>query len=207
MAKQQDNNQEPSIEEILDSIRQIISDDDEQQAAAPAAAPAEEDVIELTERAEEPIQVDMQDSEPPPPPKPEPVAAAPAPPPPAPKPEPKPEPVAAAPAPPPPPAPKPAPAPVAAAPAPRANLPDTDPTDELNSILTKNAEDSVMGAFTELNKRANIVKGEGVTVEDVVREELRPMLKQWMDKNLPDLVEKLVKKEMERISKRVLGED
>lgn len=196
MSKQQDNNQDPSIEEILDSIRQIISDDDEGAPAQEAPpAPVADDVIELTEKApaakEEEILVDMKEleealAEP----EPAPTAAAPPPPPPPPKPEPRPE-------------PKPEAPPKAAAPVDK----NKDITDDLSTILTRNAEDSVMGAFTELTKRASIDKGEGHTVEDVVREELKPMLKQWLDKHLPSMVERLLQKEMERISKRVLGDE
>lgn len=42
----------------------------------------------------------------------------------------------------------------------------------------------------------------GNTVEDLVLEALRPMLKDWLDTNLPALVEALVKKEISRISQR-----
>lgn len=64
-----------------------------------------------------------------------------------------------------------------------------------------------MGAFTELTRRAAISKIDDITVEDIVRDEIRPILKLWLDKNLPDLVEKLLQKELERISKRVIGDD
>lgn len=40
----------------------------------------------------------------------------------------------------------------------------------------------------------------GATVEDLVLEALRPMLKQWLDANLPGMVENLVQKEIRRIS-------
>lgn len=39
------------------------------------------------------------------------------------------------------------------------------------------------------------------TVEDLVKEILRPMLKSWLDENLPHLVERLVRQEIERISR------
>jgi cell pole-organizing protein PopZ len=39
------------------------------------------------------------------------------------------------------------------------------------------------------------------TVEDLVREMLRPMLKAWLDDNLPRLVERLVRAEIERFSR------
>ena len=40
----------------------------------------------------------------------------------------------------------------------------------------------------------------GVTVEDLVMESLKPMLSQWLDANLPGIVEHLVEKEIKRIS-------
>jgi cell pole-organizing protein PopZ len=39
------------------------------------------------------------------------------------------------------------------------------------------------------------------TLEDIVREMLRPMLKTWLDDNLPGLVERLVRAEIERVSR------
>jgi cell pole-organizing protein PopZ len=39
----------------------------------------------------------------------------------------------------------------------------------------------------------------GVTLEDIVRDELRPMLKGWLDENLAPLVERLVRAEIERV--------
>jgi cell pole-organizing protein PopZ len=42
----------------------------------------------------------------------------------------------------------------------------------------------------------------GRTLEDLVREMLRPMLKSWLDDNLPTLVERLVLVEIEQITGR-----
>ena len=39
------------------------------------------------------------------------------------------------------------------------------------------------------------------TLEDLVREMLRPMLKTWLDDNLPGLVERLVRAEIERVAR------
>ena len=44
----------------------------------------------------------------------------------------------------------------------------------------------------------------GPTIEDIVREELRPLLKQWLDTNLPPLVERLVRTEIERVVGRAV---
>jgi cell pole-organizing protein PopZ len=39
----------------------------------------------------------------------------------------------------------------------------------------------------------------GPTIEEIVREELRPLLKTWLDANLPPMVERLVRAEIERV--------
>jgi cell pole-organizing protein PopZ len=41
----------------------------------------------------------------------------------------------------------------------------------------------------------------GPTLEDLVKQMLRPMLKDWIDDNLPQLVERLVRAEIERVSR------
>jgi uncharacterized protein len=43
------------------------------------------------------------------------------------------------------------------------------------------------------------------TLEDLVREMLRPMLKTWLDDNLPGMVERLVRAEIERVSRGRTG--
>ena len=43
------------------------------------------------------------------------------------------------------------------------------------------------------------------TLEDLVREMLRPMLKAWLDDNLPGMVERLVRAEIERVSRGRMG--
>lgn len=42
----------------------------------------------------------------------------------------------------------------------------------------------------------------GLTLEDLVREELRPLLKAWLDSNLPALVERIVRAEIQRVIER-----
>lgn len=44
--------------------------------------------------------------------------------------------------------------------------------------------------------------GSGRTLEDLVQEMLRPMLRDWLDANLPGMVERMVKREIERIVRR-----
>lgn len=42
-----------------------------------------------------------------------------------------------------------------------------------------------------------------VTLESIVRELLRPLLKEWLDQNLPDIVERVVRKEIARVTDRL----
>lgn len=53
-------------------------------------------------------------------------------------------------------------------------------------------------------ERGTLVRSGGPSIEDLVREELRPMLKAWLDTHLPPLVERLVRAEIERVVGRVV---
>lgn len=53
-------------------------------------------------------------------------------------------------------------------------------------------------------RSAAVTRG-GPTIEDVVREEIRPLLKEWLDQHLPPLVERLVRAEIERVVGRALS--
>jgi len=56
---------------------------------------------------------------------------------------------------------------------------------------------------TAFNSLAHTVLSQNPrTLEDLVRDMLRPMLKAWLDANLPDMVERLVRAEIERVSRR-----
>jgi cell pole-organizing protein PopZ len=46
------------------------------------------------------------------------------------------------------------------------------------------------------------MSGNGKTVEDLVKEMLRPMLKDWLDRNLPPMVERYVEREIVRLTRR-----
>ena len=48
-----------------------------------------------------------------------------------------------------------------------------------------------------LSRRDMSISASQVTLEDMVREMLRPLLKEWLDRNLPYLIERLVKREMD----------
>jgi len=67
---------------------------------------------------------------------------------------------------------------------------------QLLSSATSAAVDSTFNtlAHTVLVQNAR-------TLEDLVREMLRPMLKTWLDDNLPSMVERLVRAEIERVAR------
>lgn len=48
-----------------------------------------------------------------------------------------------------------------------------------------------------LDRRDLNISREGQTMEGMVREMLRPLLREWLDRNLPYLIERLVKKEID----------
>ena len=50
--------------------------------------------------------------------------------------------------------------------------------------------------------RSVAVSRGGVSLEDIVREEIRPLLKSWLDSHLPSLVERIVRAEIERVIDR-----
>ena len=47
--------------------------------------------------------------------------------------------------------------------------------------------------------------GQSPTLEGMVREMLKPILREWLDRNLPYLIERLVKKEIDRMINRAEG--
>ncbi len=186
---------EPSMEEILASIRRIIAEDGD-TAAAPAAVAEKpqrgEEVLELTEVVEEDgtvVSISAGNKKPavePPPPPPRAMfdveAAAP------PRAEPEPPP-------PPPPPPPPAPPPPSF----------ESEVERLVSERTAAASVSALSQLSALGARDQLgsmpLGDAGRTLEDLVRELLRPMLRDWLDANLPQLVERLVQEEIRRMSR------
>ncbi|MFJ5487053.1 PopZ family protein [Hansschlegelia beijingensis] len=204
--------QEPTMEEILASIRRIISDDEPTQAltppkaAAKAAAKAEtvrqpEPEPEPEAEAEEPLgqdDIDAMFASFDAPSKPE--LAAPK------RPEPRPAPVMTAedldvfeltedm-------AEEPGPAPQTMSAAPKtADRPlASRPAESAERLLSEAADDAVSNAFGSLAN--TILSNNARTLDDIVKEMLRPMLRAWLDDNLPPLVERLVRNEIERVAR------
>ena len=65
-------------------------------------------------------------------------------------------------------------------------------------LLSREATAAVGSAFNTLTET---VKKHEPTLEDVVRETLRPMLKSWLVENLPGVVERMVQAEIERVTR------
>lgn len=169
------SSQEPTMEEILASIRRIISEDDAPAEPAAEAAPPppepepepfEDDVLELTD----------------------PIA-----------PEPEPEPEL-------PPLesvgdidvyspPEPAPEPAYTPPS-----PVFDRDEVADKLVGETAASAAASAFGSLSS-ALLMPKDARTLEDVVRELLRPLLKEWLDQNLPRIVETKVEEEVQRIAR------
>lgn len=141
---------EPTMEDILSSIKKIISDDsakalspprqrrapvrdeDGSDAPAPDSASADDDILELTEAAMAPVA-------------------------------------------------------------------DTE-TVELVSPVAANASKSALEQLSAMVVKPEITGTD--TLEGMVREMLRPMMKEWLDANLPRIVESMVAREISRITSR-----
>lgn len=200
--------QEPTMEEILASIRRIINEDEEE--GQPAEADAEAEVAPEPEPVAEP--------EPEPEAEPEPVMEA--------EPEPEPEPVME----------EPeleddvleltervededdalGTEPVSMADdlmiVDREPEPEPEPEIEEEPMAEAPVEDDALvddvpamaaaGMFAALSDNLRVSEQQGQTLEGIVRELMRPMLKQWLDDNLPAIVEEKVQAEVERIARR-----
>jgi cell pole-organizing protein PopZ len=66
-------------------------------------------------------------------------------------------------------------------------------------MLSRSTVSAVESAFNTLAN--TVLSNNARTLEDLVKEMLRPMLKSWLDDNLPSLVERIVKAEIERVSR------
>jgi cell pole-organizing protein PopZ len=71
-------------------------------------------------------------------------------------------------------------------------------------LLSNAAAASASSAFGQLSQHVAMPLS-GRTLEDLVRELLKPQLKAWLDANLPAIVQAKVEEEVERIARRRLG--
>jgi cell pole-organizing protein PopZ len=73
------------------------------------------------------------------------------------------------------------------------------PMMDADALLSASTTSAVDSAFNTLAHTVLVQNAR--TLEDLVKEMLRPMLKGWLDDNLPGLVERLVRAEIERVSR------
>jgi len=197
MSDSNTDQQEPSMEEILASIRRIISEDGEEiaygeDAPEPVEADADnvetepeavseplmddgdDDILELTDALDDEIQ-EVSEPEPEPEREPEPE--------PEPEPDPEPEPVAEE--------------------EPEIEVIDDDVDDDkLVSDEVEEVSVATMSGLTAALAATALVGNGEKTLEELTKELLRPILKEWLDTNLPDMVERIVREEVERIADR-----
>jgi uncharacterized protein len=84
-------------------------------------------------------------------------------------------------------------------------------TSELDSLFTDTAAKATTGAFAKLVGNIPVEREDNktlyadgrITLEDIVKDLMRPMLRQWINDNMPRLVEKMVEKELEKLSRQV----
>jgi cell pole-organizing protein PopZ len=176
--------EEPSIEEILGSIRRIIADDDEQPqttATAPNSGYVEDNAdedddepLELTQKIDEDgTIIDMHDDD---------AALSDA---------------------------------MTASPSFAQTLEDEiimiDETEQSpaasfsDPLVSQTAAAATAAVMAKLARNTSINRqgNEGATLEDLVKEMIRPMLSEWLDHNLPRLVQSMVERELDKISRRV----
>lgn len=73
-------------------------------------------------------------------------------------------------------------------------------TSSVSSSMQENF--AALAMLSEPSAKPQIVRSGETSLEGLVREMLRPMLSEWLDKNLPGMVEKMVKDEIARIARK-----
>ncbi len=76
---------------------------------------------------------------------------------------------------------------------------ESDPVQPQPPLMSQQTATVVNSAFNTLAQ--TVLSNNARTLEDLVKEMLRPMLRSWLDDNLPGLVEKIVRAEIERVSR------
>jgi len=70
------------------------------------------------------------------------------------------------------------------------------------AILDKSSADAASQAFANLSQSVRVSDGDGRTLESIVIDMLKPMVKDWLDANLPAIVEDKVEEEVQRVARR-----
>jgi cell pole-organizing protein PopZ len=83
----------------------------------------------------------------------------------------------------------------------------SDNTQDEPGLMSPSPAGTTTSAFAALAAAVDSSRGLAVgsgnrTLEDLVREMLRPMLRQWLDTNLPSLVGRIVEREVAKLAGR-----
>lgn len=78
--------------------------------------------------------------------------------------------------------------------------PKAEDAPDLQPIVSEHSERKIALAFGELNEAYEASRRKSLA--DAAEEMLRPMLREWIDENLPQMVERLVREEIERIARK-----
>lgn len=70
------------------------------------------------------------------------------------------------------------------------------------AILDETSAEAASAAFNSLSESVRVSDAPGKTLEDIVVEMLRPMIKDWLNANLPAIVEEKVEEEVQRVARR-----
>lgn len=71
-------------------------------------------------------------------------------------------------------------------------------TEEVRGAMQENL--AALAMMSEPSARPQIVRSGETSLEELTRDLMRPMLAEWLDKNLPGMVEKMVQAEIARIA-------
>ena len=74
--------------------------------------------------------------------------------------------------------------------------------DDDDGMIEETTAVAASKAFMSLSQTVQVSKGESNTLEDIVVEMLRPMIKDWLDANLAEIVEQKVEEEVQRVARR-----
>lgn len=139
--------QNPTMAEILSSIRHVIAKTESQNTGSDSTISSQEDILELTEPIEEPSSIESS-----------------------------------------------------------GGFTTTNPISP-EPLLSKNSEYTASSAFQNLSRAVEIKQAQdaiqgtgGKTVDELVKEIMRPFIKDWLNQHLPLVVERLVSKEIDRLA-------
>ena len=68
-----------------------------------------------------------------------------------------------------------------------------------SALISAGSQAKVAASFAQLNDA--ITASSSQSLEEMTNDLLKPMLQEWLDNNLPGLVEKLVREEIERVAR------